>query len=143
MTRKRRGLNLTPTERREIASLLEEMRAQLGDAASVARSELAELLTLWDEVIDGLPTSQGTPAATQRAEPPPRPGNPNTMITRADVARMLSASVSTIQRMENDGRLPKPRAIGARSVRHLVQDVEAFIARTGLERRGPPRGRLH
>jgi hypothetical protein len=94
---------LAPDEAREIANLLEEMRAELGDAARSTLTELTALLNQWDEVVGLLP---GNGAASQQttSRVPQRPltpaaapaGDLDTM-SRADVARMLKASVSTIQ----------------------------------------------
>ncbi|HXE86385.1 MAG TPA: hypothetical protein VN524_06245 [Hyphomicrobiaceae bacterium] len=146
MTKQRRGLALTPSERREIAALLEVVRAELADAARDARGELAGLLGLWDEVIgdmaEGGTTSQSTRTAAQPAAPEPQPTGLETM-SRADVARLLRTSVSTIQRMEKDNRLPKPLKTGPRSRRHLVKDVNALIERLEAERDAQQRRRLH
>jgi predicted DNA-binding transcriptional regulator AlpA len=64
-------------------------------------------------------------------------------MSRADVARLLRTSVSTIQRMEKDNRLPKPLKTGPRSRRHLVKDVNALIERLEAERDAQQRRRLH
>jgi predicted DNA-binding transcriptional regulator AlpA len=136
MTKRHRGL--TPSEAKEISALLEAMRAELGDAARDARAELAELIGLWDEVLGdmagGGPQSGRTikvePEAGQATWPlPPSQPTPTGLETmsRADVARLLRTSVSTIQRMEKDNRLPKPLKTGPRSRRHLVKDVNALI----------------
>jgi predicted DNA-binding transcriptional regulator AlpA len=148
MTKRHRGLGLTPREAEEVAALLETMRAELGDAARDARSELAELLGLWDEVIGGMAgnSRQSTAPATQppvsKPASQPQPTGFETM-SRADVARLLKASVSTIQRMEKDGRLPKPIKTGPRLRRHMVKDVNALLERLERERDAQPRGRLH
>ena len=161
MTKQRRGLALTPSERREISALLEAMRSELGDAARDARSELAGLVELWDEVLGGMaggepqsgqsPASAAAPGQVMTAEPasarplPPSQPTPTGLETmsRADVARLLRTSVSTIQRMERDNRLPKPIKTGPRSRRHLVKDVNALIERLEAERDAQQRRRLH
>ena len=87
--------------------------------------------------------SQGTPPAIRPSDTEPQLDDLDTM-TRADVARRLRASISTIQRMERDGRLPKPLRTGPRARRHLVRDVNALIERLEHERdMVKHRGRLH
>src|SRR5262249_5724663 len=103
----------------------------------LTRFELAALIERWCELFGCLPPSdpggQGTPPATR----PPAPGatlddlNP---MPRADVARRLRASISTIHHTERDGRLPKPLRTGPRARRHLVRDVNALIERLEHER---------
>jgi excisionase family DNA binding protein len=47
--------------------------------------------------------------------------------TREEAAELLGCSISTIQRLEKSGELPKPRRYGHRTVRHLLSDLRAFI----------------
>jgi excisionase family DNA binding protein len=47
--------------------------------------------------------------------------------TREEVAELLGCSISTVQRLEKSGELPKPRRYGHRTVRHLLSDIRAFI----------------
>lgn len=143
MTNRRRRLELTPSERREIAALLETMRADLGDAARDALSDLTALTENWSEVVELFPKNGSAPAASRPDPiPAPQPTGLETM-SRADVARLLKASVSTIQRMEKDGRLPKPIKTGPRMRRHLVKDVNDLIERLEADRDSQHRGRLH
>jgi predicted DNA-binding transcriptional regulator AlpA len=111
----------------------------------LTRFELAALIERWCELFGCLPPSDGagqSPPAAQPSDAEPQLDDLDTM-TRADVARRLRASISTIQRMENDGRLPKPLRTGPRARRHLVRDVNALIERLEHERDTPPRGRLN
>jgi predicted DNA-binding transcriptional regulator AlpA len=146
MSKKHRGLALTPIERREVAALLETIRAELGDEARDARGELAELLGLWDEVVDDMAgsgaTLQSTSPSAQPAAPQPQLTGLETM-SRADIARLLKASVSTVQRMEKDNRLPKRLKTGPRLRRHLVKDVQALIDTLKQDRDVQPRRRLN
>lgn len=58
-----------------------------------------------------------------------------TLKTREEVAELLGCSVSTIQRLEQSGELPKPRRYGHRTVRHLLSDIRAFAQGLGLPTR--------
>lgn len=51
----------------------------------------------------------------------------NQIISRKDVARLLNASVSTIDRMEKEGRLPRKRRISERRVGWVAAEIDAFI----------------
>jgi predicted DNA-binding transcriptional regulator AlpA len=112
----------------------------------LTRFELAALIERWCELFGCLPPFD---AAGQNAPPTTSPSDAEPLddldtITRADVARRLRASISTIQRMERDSRLPKPLRTGPRARRHLVKDVNALIERLEQERDMPKRrGRLH
>ncbi|TIP00380.1 MAG: helix-turn-helix domain-containing protein [Mesorhizobium sp.] len=51
-----------------------------------------------------------------------------TLLTRRQVAELLSASLSTIHRLEQSGQLPAVRLRGAQSrVRYQLADVERLI----------------
>jgi predicted DNA-binding transcriptional regulator AlpA len=108
---------------------------------SLTRFELAALIERWCELFGCLPPSdaagQSAPA-TQPSEAEPQLDDLDTM-TRADVARKLRASISTVQRMEKDGRLPTPLRTGPRARRHLVRDVNALIESLEQERDVPTR----
>jgi predicted DNA-binding transcriptional regulator AlpA len=109
----------------------------------LTRFELAALVERWCDLFGCLPPSDGVgqnPPAAQPSEAEPQLDDLDTM-TRADVARRLRAHVSTVQRMERDGRLPKPLRTGPRSRRHLVKDVNALIERLERERDMQHRGR--
>src|SRR5262245_24040055 len=83
--------------------------------------ETAALVERRCDLFGGLPPSeagQSTPAAPSQPEPQL---DDLDMMSRADVARRLRASISTIQRMEQDGRLPKPLKTGQRQRRHLAK----------------------
>jgi predicted DNA-binding transcriptional regulator AlpA len=103
--------------------------------------ELAALVERWCELFGCLPPSESAPAA-RPSETEPQLDDLDTM-TRADVARRLRTSISTIQRMEKDGRLPKPLRTGPRARRHLVRDVNALIERLEQERDMPGSSRPH
>ena len=99
--------------------------------------ELAALVERWSELFGCLPPSDSsTPAPTTSAPVEPEPEGTD-MMTRADVARKLRASVSSVQRMEKDGRLPKPARLGARGRRHLARDVAALIEKLDNQRNAP------
>ena len=147
-------IRLTPDEAKEVTALLERLWAGLGDAARTKRTELfAEAMELDDLIKACFPRggvasqSMATAGAaspsepSQPATPPePQPSVPATM-SRADVARALRASVSTIQRMEKEGRLPPAMKTGTRQRRHLVSDVNAFIEQLRQDRDRQHRGR--
>jgi predicted DNA-binding transcriptional regulator AlpA len=112
---------------------------------TLTRFETAALIERWCDLFGCLPPSdsvgQNAPAA-QPTEAEPQLDDLDTM-TRADVARRLRSSVSTVHRMEKDGRLPKPIRSGPRMRRHLVRDVNALIEQLEHERDMQHRGRLH
>jgi predicted DNA-binding transcriptional regulator AlpA len=91
--------------------------------------ELLALVERWCALFGELPPADMVGQAS--ATPAPLPAEPtpadNAMMTRADVARELRASISTVQRMEKDGCLPRPLRTGRRSRRHLVRDVNALM----------------
>jgi predicted DNA-binding transcriptional regulator AlpA len=102
----------------------------------LSKVELAALIEIWCAIFGNLPPADGAGAKLTTAQPSqhePLPEDNDTM-TRAAVAKKLSASISTILRLERDGRLPKPLRSGPRSRRHLVKDVNAQIQRLGDER---------
>jgi len=108
---------------------------------ALTRFETAALIERWCELFGCLPPSDsaGQNAPTTRpSEAEPQFDDLDRM-TRADVARRLRASISTVQRMESDGRLPKPLRTGPRARRHLVRDVNALIERLERERDMPNR----
>jgi predicted DNA-binding transcriptional regulator AlpA len=138
-------VRLTPAEAEQAAALLGELHDQLGDVLRAKRLEMTAELMALNDTITACFTPRGV--AGQRAAttndaaapaPPTAPTDPVpsalTTMSRADVARLLRTSVSTIQRMEKDGRLPKPIKTGPRSRRHLVKDVNALLERLEAER---------
>jgi predicted DNA-binding transcriptional regulator AlpA len=48
------------------------------------------------------------------------------LIPREQVAELLGCSISTVQRLEKSGKLPKPQRYGHRTVRHRLGDIRAF-----------------
>ena len=103
----------------------------------LSKFELAALVEKYCEVFGCLPPSDSsTPAPTTSVPVEPEPEGTD-MMTRADVARKRRASVSSVQRMEKDGRLPKATRLGARGRRHLVRDVDAFIEKLDEQRHAP------
>ncbi len=56
------------------------------------------------------------------------------LCTREDAAKMLSVSLSTVKRMETDGLLPDPIAVGERGVRHRLIDIEKLARFRGAPR---------
>jgi predicted DNA-binding transcriptional regulator AlpA len=102
----------------------------------LSRFELAALIERWCVLFGCLPPSDAAgsaPTSTRTLEPEPQPDDLD-MMTRGDVARRLRASISTVQRMERDGRLPKALRTGQRARRHLARDVNALIERLEQER---------
>ena len=55
-------------------------------------------------------------------EPPPF------TMTDAEIARELRLSAKTIRRMNDDGRLPQPVVVGARSLRWVRQTIVEWLA---------------
>lgn len=55
------------------------------------------------------------------------------LVSREEAAEMLGVSVSSIQRLEKRGELPKPRKFGERLVRHKMDDIVAFAKQHGLK----------
>ena len=51
------------------------------------------------------------------------------LVSRDEAAEMLGVSLSSIQRLEKRGELPKPQRFGARTVRHQLEDILAFANR--------------
>ena len=118
----------------EIAGMWETAKNEQGKPLS--KFELAALVERWCELFGCLPPNDNSTPA-----PPPAPVEPGPegtdMMTRADVARKLRASVSSVQRMERDGRLPRAARLGARGRRHLARDVDALIEKLDDQRNAP------
>ena len=107
------------------------------DDKPLNRFELRALVEQWCKRFGCLPPADASaPVPTPSVPVEPEPEGTD-MMTRADVARKLRASVSSIQRMEKDGRLPKATRLGARGRRHLVRDVDAFIEKLDEQRHAP------
>ena len=100
----------------------------------LSKFELAALVERWCELFGCFPPCDGSTPAPTTSVPVEPEASGSDMMTRADVARKLRASVSSVQRMEKDGRLPKATRIGARGRRHLVRDVDAFIEKIDEQR---------
>jgi hypothetical protein len=77
MTRRHRGLGLTPDEASELAALLDTMRAELGDAAQSTLAELTALVDLWDEVVSLFPGRGAAGRQTTSREPRHPPHQPH------------------------------------------------------------------
>lgn len=104
----------------------------------LTKFELRALVERWCELFEcmppggeGEPNDSTAPASpddlNQRAD--------DDLLTREEVARKLSTHVSTIQRMERDGRLPEALRIPARGRRHRASAVRALIESWGDNRR--------
>jgi predicted DNA-binding transcriptional regulator AlpA len=59
------------------------------------------------------------------------------LVSREQAAEMLGVSLSSIQRLEKRGELPKPQRYGTRIVRHQLKDIVAFARGKGLPIRPP------
>jgi len=97
---------------------------------------LRALVEQWCKQFGCLPPCDG-PAPPPDVTPIEERQDGNDLMTRADVARKLRTHVATIQRMEQDGRLPKPTRLGVRGRRHLARDIDALIDKLDEQRNGP------
>jgi hypothetical protein len=60
------------------------------------------------------------------------------LVSRKKAAGMLGISLSSIQRLEQRGELPKPHRYG-RTVRHQIDDILTFAGSNGLSVATPPK----
>ena len=104
----------------------------------LSKIELRALVERWCELFGCFPPSvasepnSAAPAETvesleSRAD--------DDLMTRKEVAEKLCSHITTIQRMEQDGRLPKTLRIPGRGRRHRVADVKALIESWDANRR--------
>jgi prophage regulatory protein len=99
--------------------------------------EFACLVEAWCETFGGLPhTTTDRSVPTDREQPEPLPAD-DTMLRMSDVTRLTGISQSTIKRMVEDARFPKPLKLGQRARGWLARDVRAFIEQLEDQRRSP------
>ena len=107
------------------------------DGKPLSKFELAALVERWCELFHFFPpfdSATAAPAPPAPVEPEPEGSD---MMTRADVAKKLRVSISSVQRLERDGRLPKPGRLGLRGRRHFARDVDALIQQIDEQRHAP------
>jgi predicted DNA-binding transcriptional regulator AlpA len=104
----------------------------------LSRFELRALVERWCLLFGCFPPSV---ANEPNSAAPAEPANDlesradDDLMTRKEVADKLRVHITTIQRLEQSGRLPKPGRLGARGRRHRVADIRAFIESLDANRR--------
>jgi predicted DNA-binding transcriptional regulator AlpA len=112
-----------------------------GQGKSLSRFELRALVEQWCKRFGCLPPSDVSASAPTPSAPVEPAPEGTDMMSRRAVAKKLGVSVSSVQRLERDGRLPKAAHLGARGRRHLARDIDAFIAKLDEQRHAPRRER--
>ncbi len=56
-----------------------------------------------------------------------QPADPNRMVDWKGLAEHVGVSLSTVKRMVEDGRLPKPTKLGLRKIGFRVTDIDAAL----------------
>ena len=103
--------------------------------------EFAALCTCWIETFGTLPPDRDgdadQDAASQPTQPALEPLEPDTLVDIQEVARRTGISVSTIKRMVQDGRFPKPMRPSERRIAWSGRDIDAFVQQLDEQRRSP------
>jgi len=55
------------------------------------------------------------------------PADPNRMVDWKGLAEHVGVSLSTVKRMVEDGKLPKPTKLGSRKIGFRVADIDAAL----------------
>ena len=109
------------------------------DGKPLTKFEVRALVERWCELFGCFPPSvasePNSAAPAEAATDDLESRADDDLMTRKEVAEKLRAHVTTIQRMEQDGRLPKALRIPVRGRRHRVADVKALIESWDANRR--------
>jgi len=118
----------------EVIRMWEKGRNEHGQKLN--QFEFEALIERWLEVFDALPPSKDDAAADVAAEQPTEPEpQDDDMLSPRDVARITGLSNSTIKRMVNDGRFPKPMQLSPRRIGWPAREVKDWLNRLDDQRR--------
>jgi prophage regulatory protein len=101
--------------------------------------EFGCLIEAWCERFGALPSDApvaNAVALTEDEKPEPLPAD-DTMLRIGEVVRLTGISVSSIKRMVDDGRFPRPMRIGIRAKGWPARDVRHFIEALNEQRSRP------
>jgi predicted DNA-binding transcriptional regulator AlpA len=110
----------------EVIRMWETGRKERGQKLSQA--EFAALVERWLELFGAYPPNDNDddnePTAPQPREPQPQDDD---MLSPRDVVRITGLSLSTIKRMFNDGRFPKPLHLSPRRIGWPARQVKDWL----------------
>ena len=98
--------------------------------------EFACFVEAWVKCFGDLPADAVTEPKQPRADAPAIPAD-DTMLRMPDLLRLTGLSISTVKRMVQDGRFPKPVRLGVRAKGWPASDVRAFMKMLDEQRKGP------
>jgi len=117
---------------RELVEMMKESVNERGE--DLTPDEYEALSEVWHETFGEMPPIGRTTGASRADEEPAENDNPfeahfahNQMMSRKDVARALGVSESTVDRMTQQGRLPKKRQISEARVGWIASDIHDYI----------------
>jgi prophage regulatory protein len=115
----------------QVIHMWETCRNERGQRLS--RGEVTALVERWLELFGAYPPGDTEPGDTaQPREPEPQDHD---MLSPRDVVRLTGLSLSTIKRMVNDDRFPKPMHLSPRRIGWPAREVKAWINRLDDQRR--------
>jgi len=118
----------------EVVSMWENGRNERGQKLS--QFEFTALVERWCELFGALPpsTEEAIPDVAAEGSTEPEPEDDD-MLSPRDVVRITGLSLSTIKRMANDGRFPKPMRLSPRRIGWTAREVKEWLNRLDDQRR--------
>jgi predicted DNA-binding transcriptional regulator AlpA len=115
----------------QVIHMWETCRNERGQKLS--QGEVTALVERWLDLFGMYPPGDTEPGDTaQSREPEPQDDD---MLRPRDVVRLTGLSLSTIKRMVNDGRFPKPMHLSPRRIGWPAGEVKDWINRLDDQRR--------
>ncbi len=107
------------------------------DVGRLTKREFGCLVERWVKVFGDLPADKGQASTVEApdARPEPFPSD-DTMLSVPDVERLTGISHSTMKRMVDDGRSPKPMRLGERAKGWPARALKAWRELLDEQRRG-------
>jgi prophage regulatory protein len=108
----------------EVIRMWETGRKERGH--KLTPSDVVALGERWLKLFGALPPSDTEPGDTDPQPKEPTPED-DTMLSPRDVVRLTGLSLSTIKRMFNDGRFPKPLHLSPRRIGWPAKQVKDWL----------------
>lgn len=106
------------------------------DGRKLNQYEVGCLIEAWCKCFNCLPPTDGSSVEAERIERGPLPAD-DKMLRMPDIEHLTGMSKSTIKRMVNDGRFPKPMRIGIRAKGWPARDLKHYFDVLEEQRRRP------
>jgi prophage regulatory protein len=118
----------------EVIRMWETCRNERGQR--LTQFELEALVERWVGLFGAYPPSEDSAVPSGSTVPQPEEPEPqdDDMLSPRDVVRLTGLSKSTIKRMFNDGRFPKPMHLSPRRIGWPAREVKAWLHRLDDQR---------